>query len=197
MDKEKIISFFDDASVRWDETAFDNTNKIRRILDYANITENCNVLDVACGTGVLTPFLIDRKVKSVTGIDISQKMLNIAKDKFAHFKNVDFINADAEKLHLQESFDRIIIFDAFPHFCEPEQVIEIMYNHIRPGGRLTIAHSMGREQLDLLHRKTSGAVSNPLPPAVNMKNTLLPYFFADIEIDENDIYVVSGLKQDI
>ncbi len=194
MDKENIIRFFDNASVRWDEIALDNTAKINRILDYASITEGCKLLDVACGTGVLIPFFVDRRVSNVTAIDISPNMVRIAKEKFAHISNISFMVADVENLHLQEAFDRIIIFDAFPHFCNQRKAIEFLYNHLKADGRLTIAHSMGREQLDLLHQKTAGAVSQPLPPARNMKDILYPYFSTDIEIDEKDIYVVSGLK---
>ena len=48
------------------------------ILDNGGIKEDIHVLDVACGTGVLFPDYLKRKVASVTGVDISQKMAKIA-----------------------------------------------------------------------------------------------------------------------
>lgn len=41
-----------------------------------------DVLDVACGTGVLFPDNLKRCVESVTGIDISPEMARLAAEKF-------------------------------------------------------------------------------------------------------------------
>jgi demethylmenaquinone methyltransferase/2-methoxy-6-polyprenyl-1,4-benzoquinol methylase len=42
-----------------------------------------SVLDVACGTGVLFPDYLARNVKSVTGIDLSPAMIDVAKVKYS------------------------------------------------------------------------------------------------------------------
>jgi SAM-dependent methyltransferase len=59
------------------------------------IPENCSVLDVACGTGELAS-VIASKVKDITGIDLSERNIKIAKDR--NLQNADFIHGDATKL---------------------------------------------------------------------------------------------------
>lgn len=50
-----------------------NEPVIRTILDNAGIRAGVDVLDVACGTGVLFPDYLARDVHSVTGVDIARK----------------------------------------------------------------------------------------------------------------------------
>ncbi len=195
MDQQKIIDFFNKASADWDSIANDNTEKINRILDYSDFRGNPNVLDVACGTGVLTPFLSEHGASHITGIDISPEMIKLAKAKFLHYNNVDFINISAEDICLNQKFDRIIIFDAFPHFCHKEKVIESVAKHIKLDGRLTIAHSMGRAQLDELHRRTAGQVSDKMLSGTELAELLSTHFHTDTIIDEDDIFVVSAIPK--
>ena len=55
--------------------------KISIILDNACVGAGSRVLDVACGTGVLTPDYLARDVASVTAVDISPEMIRRARDK--------------------------------------------------------------------------------------------------------------------
>ncbi len=192
MDQQVIIDFFNKASAHWDDIAYDNSEKINKILDFSDIRENLNVLDVACGTGVLTPFLLERKASLITGIDISPKMINLAKAKFTQYNNVEFINISAEDIDFEQKFDRVIIFDAFPHFCNKLKVIEVMANHLKADGRLTIAHSMGRTQLDELHTKTAGQVSDKMVSGNELAEFLSPHFCVDVIIDDDDIFIVGA-----
>ncbi len=192
MEQQKIIDFFNKASATWDSIAFDNTEKINRILDYSDFNESPNVLDVACGTGVLTLFLLERGASHITGIDISPEIIRLAKKKFFGNNNIKFLTGSAENMCFEEKFDYIIIFDAFPHFCNKQRVIESVAKHIKPDGRLTIAHSMGRAQLDELHQKTAGQVSDKMVSAKELSELLSPYFCVDTAVDDDDIFIVSA-----
>ena len=192
MNQQVIIDFFNKAAAYWDDIAYDNSEKINKILEFSDIRENSSVLDVACGTGVLTPFLLKRKVSRITGIDISPEMINAAKAKYTQYNNIEFINISAEDIDFDKKFDRIIIFDAFPHFCNKEKVIQKMAKHLKPDGRLTIAHSMGRKQLDELHKKTAGQVSDKMVSGNELAEMLSTDFFVDITIDNDDIFIVSA-----
>ena len=64
-------------------------SKMNEILDVAKISSGKSVLDIACGTGVMIDYYIERNVSKVTGVDISSKMIEIARNKF---KKYDFIN---------------------------------------------------------------------------------------------------------
>ena len=56
MNKKEIRAFFDRAAPDWDSHLVVDNEKINFILNKAGIAENCTVLDVACGTGVLFPY---------------------------------------------------------------------------------------------------------------------------------------------
>ena len=79
IDTKEVISFFDRLAPGWDAEMIRNDEIVNTILDNASITDGKDVLDVACGTGVLIPDYLARGVTSVTGIDISPKMAEIGR----------------------------------------------------------------------------------------------------------------------
>ena len=82
IETKEVIEFFDRLAPGWDAEMIRSDEIIGIILDHAGVTEGKDILDVACGTGVLIPDYLKRSVASVTGIDISPKMAKIAKEKF-------------------------------------------------------------------------------------------------------------------
>ena len=82
MEKKDIIQLFDKCAPWWDEDIILNEDLITTILDNGGIQGGIYVLDVVCGAGGLFPDYLKRNVASVTGIDLSPKMVKIAKDKF-------------------------------------------------------------------------------------------------------------------
>ncbi len=191
MDQEKIISFFDDCAQNWDSELVRNDRIIKIILDNAEVKRDARVLDVACGTGVLFPDYIKRGAK-VTGVDISPEMVNIARRKFPQ---IEVICKDAEKLDFSEKFDVVMVYNAFPHFPHPERVIEKLSTFLRKGGRLSIAHGMSREALLKLHNERAKTVSLDLPYETELAKILAPFFEVDIEVSDNEMYQVSGIKK--
>ena len=83
MNKQDVIEFFDRAASGWDAAMIKNDVIVEKILDNAEIEAGQDILDVACGTGVLFPYYLQRGAASVTGIDISPEMAKIADSKFA------------------------------------------------------------------------------------------------------------------
>ena len=55
---EEVIRFFDRLAPDWDNSIVRNDDVITAILDNAKVTEGKDVLDVACGTGVLIPYYL-------------------------------------------------------------------------------------------------------------------------------------------
>ena len=53
MDKQSVIEFFDKCAPTWDAEMIKSDAIINRILDNAEVGEGMDVLDVACGTGVM------------------------------------------------------------------------------------------------------------------------------------------------
>ncbi|MBE6804593.1 MAG: class I SAM-dependent methyltransferase, partial [Ruminococcaceae bacterium] len=145
MEKQVIKEFFNDFAPRWDNEPIADAEIINTILDNAGIVKGVNVLDIACGTGVLFPYYLERNVQSITAIDLSPEMVKIAKSKFPQ---ANVICGDAEEISFDNTFDCIMIYNAFPHFPNPQTLIENLSNCLSVGGKLTIAHGMSKKELD-------------------------------------------------
>jgi len=195
MDKSDVIAFFDRYAPQWDADQIDKTPIIHRILDNANIEAGLDVLDVACGTGVLFPYYLERNVKSVTGIDISPEMAKLAAQKHAHIENIRVICGDVEQTAFESKFDAVMVYNAFPHFPDPEGLIATLAGLLKEGGSLTVAHSASRETIDNHHSGAASKVSNGLMHAESLKQIFAPYFDVQIMISNRDMYQVTGVKK--
>ncbi len=83
---------FDQEAATWDE----EPRRVKLVFDIADailqavaLTPNMDVLDFGCGTGLLT-LRLQPFVRSITGVDSSQGMLDVLKMKVErdHFSNV-------------------------------------------------------------------------------------------------------------
>ena len=191
MEKKDIIEFFDRCAPWWDEDMIRNEEIISIILDNGGITANIDVLDVACGTGVLFPDYLGRNVRSVTGIDISPEMAKIAAAKFPQVK---VLCGDVETAEFDKPFDAIMVYNAFPHFPDPARLIEILARHVKPGGRLSVAHGMSRAAL-IRHHERASKVSIDLLEETELAKLLSPWFHVDIVISNDQMYQVSGIRR--
>ena len=196
MEKKDVIEFFDRMAASWDADMIKSDEKIGQILDNAEVGEGMDVLDVACGTGVMFPYYLHRKVASVTGIDISPEMAKIAASKFAQMDHVRVICGDVEDYAFDRKFDRIVVYNAFPHFPNPERLIATLADLLKEGGRLTIAHGQSREAIDGHHHGPASKVSNGLMRADALKALFDPHFEVEIMISNSRMYQVSGFKRD-
>lgn len=195
MKKSDVIEFFDRYAAQWDADQIPKDAIINRILDNAGITEGQEVLDVACGTGVLFPFYLERKVKSVTGIDISHEMAKIAAQKHEAYDNIRVVCGDVEETRFDRKFDSVMVYNAFPHFPDPERLIATLAGLVKEGGRLTVAHSASREQIDDHHKGPASKVSNGLMYADELKAIFETFFEVDIVISTQEMYQVSGTRR--
>jgi len=93
------------------------------------------VLDVACGTGDMAVELMKQGC-SVTGVDISEEMLAIAKGKVP---SATCLVADAEHLPFEDAtFDAVTCAFGVRNFVHLEQGIREMLRVLKPGGRMVI-----------------------------------------------------------
>ena len=195
MDKRYVIEFFDRYAPNSDADQIPKDKIINRILDNAGVAEGQDILDVACGTGILFPFYLERKVASVTGIDISPEMAKLAAEKHREYECIRVVCGDVEETPFDRQFDSIMVYNAFPHFPEPEQLIATLASLTKEGGRLTIAHGASREQIDNHHSGAASKVSNGLMYADELKLLFEPYFDVDIVISTQEMYQVSGVRR--
>ena len=194
IDKNDVKEYFDGHASNWDAELIRHDDRINAILDNGGVTEGVNVLDVACGTGVLFPDYIERHVASVTGVDISPEMAKIASEKFPG-ENIKVICADVEELSFDEPFDVVMVYNAFPHFPEPAKLIKTLADKLKTGSRLSVAHGMSRAQIDSHHSGSAHAVSMGLMREDELKKLFEPYFDVDVVISNDCMYQVSGTKK--
>lgn len=197
MKKEDIIEFFDRCAPNWDAQMIKSDRIIGKILDNAEVGAGMDVLDVACGTGVMFDYYLQRQVASVTGIDIAPEMARIAGEKYAGEEKVQVICGDVEDYEFGRKFDRIVVYNAFPHFPYPKRLIKILAGLLKEDGRLTVAHGMSREAIDNHHNGPASKVSNGLMTAESLKRIFDAHFDVEVVISNGYMYQVSGVKRDV
>ncbi len=192
MNKQKIADFFDSCAPWWDADMIRNEPIIQTILDNAGIQPGVDVLDVACGTGVLFPDYLKRNVGSVTGIDISSQMVKIASGKFPQ---IPVICGDVETTDFPMQYDRVMVYNAFPHFPNPQALIEKLASVVKTGGRLSVAHGMSRKALHAHHAGRASSISIELIPETELKALFEQWFSVDVCISNDSMYQVCGIKK--
>ena len=103
--------------------------------------KNKNVIDVACGGGLLVEALHNFGA-NVTGIDISDVAINTAQ---IHAKktncDVTYINGEAEELlpEMKEAFDVVTCLEAIEHVPDPQQLVKTCSDLCKPGGTIVFS----------------------------------------------------------
>lgn len=93
------------------------------------------VLDLGCGYGWHCLYAMQQGAISVTGIDISEKMLQIAKEKTRDFPQVKYLQIPMEDIDFPpESFDLVISSLAFHYVRSFEDIARKVNTYLTPGG---------------------------------------------------------------
>jgi ArsR family transcriptional regulator len=96
-----------------------------------------DVLDVASGDGALTE-LVAPRARSVTCLDVSEKVIAAAERRLARLGNVTFVCGDMHRLPFAEaSFDAVMLMNCLTYAREPRAVLVEAARVLRPGGTLT------------------------------------------------------------
>ena len=193
MRQQDVISFFDRLAPQWDADMIRHDDIISYILDNAQVGPDKDVLDVACGTGVLIPDYLSRNVASVTAVDIAPEMVKICRSKFPQ-ENVTVLCGDVETLPIDKEFDCVMVYNAFPHFPEPARLIERLSSLVKEGGTLTIAHGMSRAQIDNHHSGAASRVSIGLMDENALAAMFRRHLRLTVKISNDRMYQVTGQK---
>ena len=110
------------------------------LMKWMNVQGTERILDVACGTGTLEQWLEkDHPGQTMSGIDISEKMISVARHKLAAYPNVTFFKASASQIPFpEESFDLVVCANSFHFFDEPSRSLVEMRRVLKTGGRIII-----------------------------------------------------------
>ena len=194
MEKKDIIAFFDQCAPTWDAGMIKDDRIIETILDHTGVSAGMDILDVACGTGVMFPYYLKRGVASVTGIDIAPEMAKIAAGKYESDPRVRVLCGDVEDTVFDRKFDAIVVYNAFPHFPDPRRLIKTLSGLLKENGKLTVAHGASRESIDNHHKGAASKVSNGLMSAESLKKLFDPCLQTQVVISDERMYQVTGTK---
>lgn len=97
-----------------------------------------DLLDCGCGTAPMLTLLHNKYPdRHYTGIDLTPKMIEVAKSK--HMEGVELVVGDCENLPFpEESFDVVICCQSFHHYPNVQDFFNSVYRVLRPGGRLIL-----------------------------------------------------------
>ncbi len=98
------------------------------------------ILDFGGGTGLLA-LPLAKQAKSVTLVDISEKMLEQARLKAEQqdIKNIQFLEQDLLKNPLKQEFDLIVVSRVLHHMPDVDIALSLFYQHLKEDGQLLIA----------------------------------------------------------
>lgn len=142
---EKMVQFFNNRADTYDEHMKQNVNSFDSF--YQNIAKVINntqkqikILDIGCGTGLELEYIFYRAPNaSITGIDISRKMLDKLLEKFKdNLSQITLINESyLESPFMENYFDYIISVMSLHHLTydlKKNLYIKI-YNALKKGGK--------------------------------------------------------------
>ncbi len=131
---DQIANFYDK---RWNSYIHKTLSFLKT---WADIPPEAAVLDVACGTGEFERLLLcENPTQQIIGVDISEKMLQIAQAKCSDYPNVSFFLASASALPFAStSFDIVVSANSFHYFENPNFALAEMKRLLKPNGQLVI-----------------------------------------------------------
>ncbi|MHC1747672.1 MAG: class I SAM-dependent methyltransferase [Cellulosilyticaceae bacterium] len=188
----EMTNFFNIHAKHWDENCKEPDTVRAAIASLSGATEKSKVLDIACGTGIMIPLFLDLNVHKLVGIDLAEKMVAIAKEKFCTQPNVKIICQDL--MTFQETdFDIALMYNAYPHFLDKAAMIEQVASLLQPNGRFTVAHGVGRDCINKCHENVPSNISTKLLPAKEEAKQFESWFDVDIILDTPYCYMISGV----
>ena len=110
---------------------------IEKQIDFLSDKE---ILDFGGGTGLLA-LPLAKQAKSVTLVDISEKMLEQARLKAEQqdIKNIQFLEQDLLVNPLEQKFDIIVVSRVLHHIPDLDATLAMFYHHLREKGQVLIA----------------------------------------------------------
>lgn len=158
-----------------------------KIISAAVIADTDDVLDVGCGTGVLTREVV-KCARSTTGLDLSESMLSVARQVCP---TVSFQQGNVAELPFGDSsFDAVVSAFMLMFVPDPKQAIAQMQRVLRPGGRIVAAIWQGLDNnpvYDALVESTREVVDNK-----SADSMAWPFTMGDAE-RLDDIFNSNGL----
>ena len=138
------------------------------------------VLDVGCGSGE-TSLMIADLGHTVTGVDISTSLLDLAQKRAGDRTGVSFLEADASDAVFDTPFDLLISRFGVMFFDDPQAAFTHMVQQIKPGGRVVFVCWRPPSDNEWVTMPMQVLVSVTEPPAPPPPDAPSPFAFANPE----------------
>lgn len=99
-----------------------------------------NILEIGCGIGNITDYFITPGRK-ITGIDIEDRFVNFAREKYKNTPGVTITTGDALNPGCAlpgMSFDTVVLLNVLEHIEKDHEAVKCIFNLLEPKGRAVI-----------------------------------------------------------
>lgn len=165
------------------------------------------ILDVCCGTGIVTIPLAELGFETV-GIDISEGMLSHAASKAAHLDKLSWLQEDALAFHLGRQFALALMTgNAFQQFLTRDKIRTLLrnvYAHLREGGTFVfdtrlldgadLSTGADYELWDTYTDAASREVTEYIKQRFDPTRQVLTYDFKQVYPDGSELYSQEELR---
>ncbi|MEI8129493.1 MAG: ubiquinone/menaquinone biosynthesis methyltransferase [bacterium] len=134
-------AFFDNLALKYDASnAFHSfgTKQIidKKVVEKIPLTKNAKVIDICAGSGDISIRIAQKYPDAdITGIDVSENMLKVARKKSKKFDNITYLYADALNLPYEDnSFDVAVISFGLRNLENLEDGLKEMQRVVKSGG---------------------------------------------------------------
>jgi demethylmenaquinone methyltransferase/2-methoxy-6-polyprenyl-1,4-benzoquinol methylase len=145
--KDQVTKMFDTIS-----REYDGLNRVisfgidvkwrKKVVEIVNKTNPTTILDIATGTGDLAINLTQTSATSITGLDISEGMLNVGRKKIEKLNlsnRVKMVIGDSENMPFDNDyFDAITVAFGVRNFENLEKGLSEIYRVLKPGGTFVV-----------------------------------------------------------
>jgi len=137
---------------------------------------NIKILDLGCGPGELIEELENKFSNlDITGIDFSEKMLEVSKKRNANTKHIMMDVADLHNLN--DKFNIIVCTHSLPYYKDPEKVMEQLHRLLKDDGRILMGFASGDNLYDKFALSFVKLTTGPAnyPSDEKFKQLIAPY----------------------
>lgn len=113
-----------------------DTNILRRIVDFAELSNETGVIEIGPGIGALTEQLA-RRAKKVVAFEIDQRLLPILADTLSPYANVRIIHQDVLKADIQRVIDKeltevsdIMVVANLPYYVTTPIIMKLLIDRL-------------------------------------------------------------------